>query len=275
MGIRLPFHLILLLTFAGLIYIDYRDADSVYQKLVAEQAERYQQVLVSLPEQDSGESLYTLMAEQLELRFFQFIDDEDSRANYTFGSLADPQSNLINKIFPQQNNIRSTLNHGHLQVLLAQPAPAKALITDLQNTVIYLTAAYLFLAFWFTVSMIMLKRRIVYAAAYIGNLPKFQFNSVEGSKLVGLLSPLAGALDNCRRDLKLKMDEVASEQDKLNKVAFQDPLTGFGSPQKFARKLDSLAEESRPRLGVLAQIKATELGNINQEKVTRRVTITC
>lgn len=266
MGVRFFFHLILLLTFAGLLGLDYYNTTSAYQKLVNEQATKYRQTLNSVEAQASGSSLFNELQQSFNFAFFQYVDQEDGDFNYTYGSLATNSDRPFYQLFPLQNNIRDDILNGKLQVLLGHPEQTQTLYIELRQSAVYLIVAYLFLVFTFTLSMMMLKRRINYAAAYIGQLPKFQFNSVESSKLVGLLSPLAGALDNCRRDLKLKMDEVASEQDKLSKVAFQDPLTGFGSAQRFARKLDILAEEGKPRLGLLAHIKATELANINQEK---------
>ncbi|MGI2258351.1 EAL domain-containing protein [Shewanella sp. GXUN23E] len=266
MGIRIPFHLILLATFAGLLAFQYQDTRRDYEQLVAAQAQLFHETLQQHSSQASGEALYKALSQQISLQFFQYIDNEDSRANFTFGALSSTQSPLLDSLFPLENRFRQPVPPANLQVALNRPAQTSDLMDGLTRTAILYLGAYLLLAITFTLLMGTLKQRIRYAARYIADLPKLEYNNFAASKLSGLLSPLSEALDSCRRELKKTMEASAAEHDQLQRVAFHDYLTGFGTPQKFSAKLNSIAKDDKPRLGIIAQVKATELAAINQDK---------
>ncbi|MCL1039988.1 EAL domain-containing protein [Shewanella submarina] len=266
MGIRVPFHLVLLATFAGLTAVEYQQSKTRYDELSATQLQQFQAELKKYADTSSGDTLYQQISKDVSFNFFQYISAEDSRFNFTHGALNANPHPVMDLLFPISNKQKQNIGNATLQVVLSRPEQTEQLLTALQRTGLTYLGGYLILLVSFMLFVSSVKKRVRYAAQYISQIPNLNYASVASSKLGGIFKPVSNALENCRKDLKKAMDEVAVENDQLQKVAFHDYLTGFGTPQKFSAKLDTIFKDQRPRLGVIAQIKATELSSINQDK---------
>lgn len=266
MGIAFRFHLILVLAFCCLLFMQYRSGMTSYEQHLHQQANALQNSLNLLPTDMNGQQTYQALSGSFDFLFYQFIDPEDGRRNFTHGELNAGADPLLDTLFPDKNSAQVKRPGGDLQYVLNRPAVTSAIKTHFISWALVYLAIYLTLAMTFLFFLRSLKAKLGYAAQYIEELPRFQFSSVATSKLGPLLRPVTAALQSCRSELKQQIDAIAFENDQLQKVAYQDYLTGFGTTKKFSSLLDRLSQQSSPRLGVIVQVKGTELAFINKEK---------
>jgi RNase E specificity factor CsrD len=124
--------------------------------------------------------------------------------------------------------------------------------------------SYLLLAVIFSLLMRIHKQRIAYAASSITHIADLSFDAIETSKLKGSLTPIAEALTYCLTTLRANLEKVKLENEALTKVAFQDPVTGFATRQRFAQHIETISQFPAEKIGILALIKASELAGVNQ-----------
>lgn len=266
MGVTKTFHLILLTVFGIISFFSYQHEQQRASAMAAQSLQDYVQNPLwqtSLPR--DGHALYALLSPEHHFQFFQYIHQLDGALSYTSGQLHPVNNDIIGALFNQELNDTRSLSQGRLQVKLDnRHITNSAKQRFLQAlTVIWLT--YLVISLLFSMLMMRLSRAIRYASAYIANLSELKFDALAHSYFRGELAPLGQALERCRTSLNRAFDEMQQHNDKLNKEAYQDPITLFSTRAKFTQKLDGLAQPGK-QFGAMAIIKATELGQINQSQ---------
>lgn len=266
MGVTKTFHLVLLIVFSVISLFSYQYEHQRASAVASQSLQHYIQSPLwqtSLP--TDGETLFSLLNRDYHFQFFQYIHQLDGALSYTSGQLHPVNDDIIAALFSQDLSDTRVLAQGRLQAKLddshikieAKQRFIKAL------SVIWLT--YLVIALLFSLLMMRLNRAIRYASKYINSLSELKFDALAQSAFRGELAPLGQALEKCRASLNSKFDEIQQHNIKLNKEAYQDPVTLFSTRAKFTEKLDSLAQPGT-HFGVMAIIKATELGQINRSQ---------
>lgn len=265
MGITRSYQLFLLLFFLGISFSAYYfQLDKLKSKATAQNT-AYTQHLQTLTDwKGTGESLYTDLNQHFSLSFFQYTNDLDGRLNVTKGRLLAQSSDLISRLFPVQIQHTSKLPGARLLVVLTLKEEMKTAAQELKVAMSLLMMIYLILAIMFWILSRRHRRGIRYAAEYIKEIPNFSFLAIENSKLNGELKPITSALMVCRTELKQTLEGLTNENDKLTELAFKDPVTGFGTRQRFTQKLEAISKQTKEQMGILINVKATELAQINQ-----------
>ncbi|GGP38056.1 EAL domain-containing protein [Shewanella saliphila] len=265
MGLSKSFQMVLFIVFGLLIFRIYSVENSEVQEQGQVAQEHYQQYVQTYRHwEGSGEALYQKMTQDFTFQFFQFIHNTDSNLNYTHGSLKRPSDDFPSKIFNIQLGHIQTLGDARLQVRLDTASVLSSSFADLEQTAILLIGAYLLLMVLFALLVQLHRSRIKYAAEYINHIPELSFLALERSRFPGVLRPLGNALEACRNQLKLSLDRVRKENEQLTKAAYQDPVSGFSTRQRFTQHLDALNKSDKQQYGVLMMVKAAELASINQ-----------
>jgi RNase E specificity factor CsrD len=265
MGLSKSFQLVLFIVFGLLIFRIY----TVENNEVQEQGEiaraNYQQYVQTIDQwQGSGEALYQRMSTAFSFQFFQYIHNTDSNENYTHGSLLRPSDDFASEIFNIELGHVHDFPDGRLQVRLDTASVLSPSFNDLEQTATLLITAYIALMLLFAVLMQLHRKRINYAAEYITHIPDLSFLAIEKSRFPGVLHPIGKALETCRSQLKLSLDRVRKENEQLTKAAYQDPVSGFSTRQRFTQHIDTISKTDKQQHGVLVVIKAAELATINQ-----------
>ncbi|MDD8058039.1 MULTISPECIES: EAL domain-containing protein [Shewanella] len=265
MGLSKSFQIVLLIVFGLLIFRIYTVENNEVQEQGKIAQEHYQQYVDTYRNwEGSGEALYQKMTQDFTFQFFQFIHNTDSSYNYTHGSLKRPSDDFPSKIFNIELGHIQVLGDARLQVRLDTASVLSSSLADLEQTAILLIGAYLLLMVLFALLMQLHRSRIKYAAEYINHIPELSFLALERSRFPGVLRPLGNALETCRNQLKLSLDRVRKENEQLTKAAYQDPVSGFSTRQRFTQHLEALNKSDKQQYGVLLMIKAAELASINQ-----------
>lgn len=265
MGLSKSFQMVLFIVFGLLIFRIYTVENNEVQEQGQIAQEHYQQYVQTYRHwAGSGEALYQKMTQDFTFQFFQFIHNTDSNLNYTHGSLKRPIDDFPSKIFNIQLGHIQTLGDARLQVRLDTASVLSSSFADLEQTAILLIGAYLLLMVLFALLVQLHRSRIKYAAEYINHIPELSFLALERSRFPGVLRPLGNALEVCRSQLKLSLDRVRKENEQLTKAAYQDPVSGFSTRQRFTQHLEALSKSEKQQYGVLIMIKAAELASINQ-----------
>ena len=265
MGLSKSFQLVLFIVFGILLFRLY----SVENIEVQEQGEiartHYAKYVQTYRSWDSsGEALYQQMSKDFTFQFFQFIHSTDSNLNFTHGSLQRQEDDFASKIFNIELGHIENLSHARLQVRLDTASVLSASVHDLEETAVIIIGIYIVLMLMFALLVQLHKSRIKYAAEYITHIPDLSFLALERSRFPGVLRPLGDALEACRSQLKLSLDRVRKENEQLTKAAYQDPVSGFSTRQRFTQHLEELSQSDKQQYGVLLMVKAAELANINQ-----------
>ncbi|GGI85116.1 diguanylate cyclase [Shewanella gelidii] len=265
MGISRSYQIFLFVLFFGLAAGAYLfKRDEITQNAHADLA-RYKTTINEYKSwADHGSPLYDKLTDEFSFQFFQYIHVEDGTLNFTHGALINSEPSLFSKLFPLTLSNSVELENARLQVKLDCEIYGKNAIEDLAIQIGVIGVIYLFLAIVFGVLSLKHRKAIRYAADYIHSIPEFSFQAIQASKLNGELRPVTTALTECRTQLKAKLDEITHENEKLTRVVFQDPVTGFGTRVRFTEKLESISNIDKEAIGVMATIKATELNQINQ-----------
>ncbi|MGL5360666.1 MAG: EAL domain-containing protein, partial [Shewanella sp.] len=202
--------------------------------------------------QGSGAELYQLLSVNHPFQFFQYIDDNDSGLNHTYGSLVASDMPPLATLFSLDLAHTQKLLGGRLQVKLGATSSILQAISHTQTMAAIILGAYLLSVLVFSLLLFKLKRSIDYSADYIAKLPQLTFPPLESSKLSAELAPIGSALEECCAQLKNQRDTLTQENEKLQKAAFQDPVTGFSTRVRFTNQLASIANRDTPQLGLMA-----------------------
>lgn len=265
MGLFRSFLLMLSIIFAGLLLASYLSIQQQVQLSAGQALSELNRDIVSDRDwQGNGQALFDKLNKTHSLQFFQFIHSVDGSNNFTHGSLLEPKSPLLLQLFNVQLDASSSLNEARLQVKLDKSILNTPEFTRLTQIVQLIVFSYLLLALIFSLLMRIHKQRIAYAALSITHIADLSFDAIETSKLKGSLTPIAKALTYCLTTLKANLDKVKLENDALTKVAFQDPVTGFATRQRFAQHIEKISQFPAEKIGILALIKASELAGVNQ-----------
>jgi diguanylate cyclase (GGDEF)-like protein len=264
MSVSKLFHTFLFLLFLGLTFVVYLDQNSQLTVKGQQRLSSYQSYLTASETwPDNGVILYSLIQAHTELQFFQFIHSNENNSNLTEGKLntqsSDPLADLFTLTLPDTRE----LGPGRLQVKLYTADLTGQALAKFKIISIFLWLAYLLITFVFITLMMKIKRKIGYAASYVNGLSSHQYHALEGSRLKAEFLPLAESLEICRSELKKKNEENTQENERLNREAFQDQVTGLATRSKFTQKLASISSTDKNQIGLMALIKATELGVIN------------
>ncbi|WP_351088738.1 GGDEF domain-containing protein [Shewanella sp. S1-49-MNA-CIBAN-0167] len=265
MGLSKSFQLVLFLVFGLLIFQIY----TVENNQVQEQGEvaraSYQQNVQTIDDwHGSGEALYQRMSKDFSFQFFQYIHNTDSNNNFTYGSLLRPSDDFASQVFDIELGHVQNFADGRLQVRLDTASVLSPSFNDLRQTATLLIAAYIILMLLFAALVQLHRRRINYAAEYIAHIPDLSFLAIEKSRFPGVLKPLGNAIETCRGQLKLSLDRVSKENELLTKAAYQDPVSGFSTRQRFTQHIEAISKTDKQQYGVLVVVKAAELASVNQ-----------
>ncbi|MBR9729002.1 EAL domain-containing protein [Shewanella intestini] len=265
MGISKSFQIIMLVIFGLMLFTIYHteNVEVKHQGQIA-RAQFESEIKQYNPWDGDGEALYKKLSEHYTFQFFQFVHNDDSDLNFTFGSLARPDDDFASKIFDIQLGHAEQLGSGRVQVRLSTSSVISPSFSDLEQAATLIVLSYIVLMIVFALLVRLHMRRITYAVEYINNIPNLTFQAVELSRFSGVLHPIGVALDNCRSQLKDSLSKVNAENEKLTKAAYQDPVTGFSTRSRFVTYLDKLQKTTETKVGIIAITKAAELANINQ-----------
>ncbi|QDZ90950.1 GGDEF domain-containing protein [Shewanella decolorationis] len=265
MAMSKSYPIFLLLIFLGLFGWIYHNENNQLQMQQQQELNDFRQYMGNFAQwQGNGAELYQSITAHYPLQFFQYIDDTDGQLNYTQGELNTQSAHPLASLFALDLSHTQKLATGRLQVKLSADQAIENAISNTQQLGIVLLLTYMVLMAIFILLINKLKSAIRYAADYISHIPEMSFSAIESSKLNGEMAPVRLALEYCRTQLKSQMDNLTQENQKLHKVAYQDPITGFGSRPRFTTKLESISNRAIPQLGLLAMVKATELAHVNQ-----------
>ena len=265
MAMSKSYPIFLLLIFLGLFGWIYHNENNQLQMQQQQELNDFRQYMGNFAQwQGNGAELYQSITAHYPLQFFQYIDDTDGQLNYTQGELNTQSAHPLASLFALDLSHTQKLATGRLQVKLSADQAIENAISNTQQLGIVLLLTYMVLMAIFILLINKLKSSIRYAADYISHIPEMSFSAIESSKLNGEMAPVRLALEDCRTQLKSQMDNLTQENQKLHKVAYQDPITGFGSRPRFTTKLESISNRAIPQLGLLAMVKATELAHVNQ-----------
>ncbi|MFG0456094.1 EAL domain-containing protein [Shewanella mangrovisoli] len=265
MAMSKSYPIFLLLIFLGLFGWIYHNENNQLQVQQQQELNNFKQYMGNFAQwQGNGAELYQSISSHYPLQFFQYVDDTDGQLNFTQGDLNSQSPHLLAGLFALDLSHTQKLAAGRLQVKLSADQAIENAITSTQQLGMVLVLTYILLMVVFILLIKKLKSAIRYAAEYISHIPDMNFSAIESSKLNGEMTPVKLALEDCRTQLKSKLDLLTQENQKLHKAAYQDPVTGFGSRPPFTTKLESISNRSIPQLGLLAMVKATELSHVNQ-----------
>ncbi|QGS49995.1 GGDEF domain-containing protein [Shewanella putrefaciens] len=255
----------LLLIFLALFAGVFQNENSQLQIQQQQELERFKRDLTAYSQwQGSGKELFNALSIKYPFQFFQYINDTDGELNHTEGSLTSDNAHPLAGLFSVDLSHTQKLATGRLQVKLSANAQIAQSISNTEKLGLMLLLSFIILLAIFTFLMAKLKTSIQYAADYVSHISDMSFSALAASKLNGELNPLKQALEDCRHQLKVQLDTLTQENEKLHKVAYQDPITGFASRPRFTNKLETINNPDIPQFGLMVMVKATELANINQ-----------
>lgn len=257
----------LLLIFLALFAGVFQNENSQLQIQQQQELERFKRDLTAYSQwQGSGKDLFNALSIKYPFQFFQYINDTDGELNHTEGSLTSDNAYPLAGLFSVDLSHTQKLATGRLQVKLSANAQIAQSISNTEKLGLMLLLSFIILLAIFTFLMAKLKTSIQYAADYVSHISDMSFSALAASKLNGELNPLKQALEDCRHQLKVQLDTLTQENEKLHKVAYQDPITGFASRPRFTNKLETINNPDIPQFGLMVMVKATELANINQHQ---------
>lgn len=257
----------LLLIFLALFAGVFQNENSQLQIQQQQELERFKRDLTAYSQwQGSGKDLFNALLIKYPFQFFQYINDTDGELNHTEGSLTSDNAHPLAGLFSVDLSHTQKLATGRLQVKLSANAQIAQSISNTEKLGLMLLLSFIILLAIFTFLMAKLKTSIQYAADYVSHISDMSFSALAASKLNGELNPLKQALEDCRHQLKVQLDTLTQENEKLHKVAYQDPITGFASRPRFTNKLETINNPDIPQFGLMVMVKATELANINQHQ---------
>ncbi|WP_350431019.1 GGDEF domain-containing protein [Shewanella sp. H8] len=265
MGLSRSFQLVLFIVFGLLIFRIYTVENREIQAQGEIALANYQQYVQTIDNWNgSGDVLYQQISKDFPLQFFQYIHDIDNNNNFTHGSLISSSDDITSQIFNIELGQVHNFPDGRLQIRLDTTNILSPSVNDFEQTTTLLIVAYASLMLLFALLMQLHRRRINYATEYITHIPDLSFLALEKSRFPGVLSPIGSALEICRSQLKLSLERVRKENDELTKAAYQDPVTGFSTRQRFTQHIDAISKSNKQQYGVLVLVRATELATINQ-----------
>lgn len=257
----------LLLIFLALFAGVFQNENSQLQIQQQQELERFKKDLTAYSQwQGSGKDLFNALSIKYPFQFFQYINDTDGELNHTEGSLTSDNRHPLAGLFSVDLSHTQKLAAGRLQVKLSANAQIAQSISNTEKLGLMFLLSFIILLAIFTFLMAKLKTAIQYAADYVSHISDMSFSALAASKLNGELNPLKQALEDCRHQLKVQLDKLTQENEKLHKVAYQDPITGFASRPRFTNKLETISNPDIPQFGLMVMVKATELANINQHQ---------
>lgn len=255
----------LLLIFLALFAGVFQNENSQLQIQQQQELERFKRDLTAYSQwQGSGKDLFNALSIKYPFQFFQYINDTDGELNHTEGSLTSDNAHPLAGLFSVDLSHTQKLATGRLQVKLSANAQIAQSISNTEKLGLMLLLSFIILLAIFTFLMAKLKTSIQYAADYVSHISDLSFSALAASKLNGELNPLKQVLEDCRHQLKVQLDTLTQENEKLHKVAYRDPITGFASRPRFTNKLETINNPDIPQFGLMVMVKATELANINQ-----------
>ncbi|SUI72328.1 bifunctional diguanylate cyclase/phosphodiesterase [Shewanella morhuae] len=267
MAISKSYPIFLLIIFLGLFAWVYQSENSQLQFQQQQELARFKTSLTQYQQwQGNGVELFKKLSEHYQFQFFQYVDDTDGSQNHTEGSLTSQHTHPFSSLFLIDLSHTEKLATGRLQVKLSTNQAIDTAISMTEMFGAILLISYLLLLAVFLLLMSKQKTAIRYAADYISKIPVLSFSAVASSKLSGELKPIAVSLEECRSQLKVQIDKLNQENEKLQKAAYQDTVTGFASRPRFTQKLENISTPDMPQLGIMAMVKATELAQINQKQ---------
>ncbi|MXR67445.1 EAL domain-containing protein [Shewanella sp. JBTF-M18] len=265
MGVGKSIHLLLLTACLALTALAYLDQKQETAALADLQLKEYQSdPLWQQPLPQEGKALFNTLSKKYEFQFFQYIHQLDGSLNYTQGQLIAQDTDLATVLFHQARENTRPLAQGRLQVKLTSSTLATDALNHFLFLLYWILGGYLTLTVLFSLLMARQKRAIGYAVDALDSLAELKFDAIALSRFRGELKPLGKAIEHCRNGLHDKFNQMQQHNEKLNREAYQDPVTLFGTRPKFTEKLDAIAKPGKSRIGLMAMIKATELGHVNQ-----------
>lgn len=257
--------LFLVFVFCGLTFITYSINQADFAHSREQELTKYTASIATQSNwQGNGKALYQHLTTSFNFQFFQYIDTNDSDNSFTHGKLLAESRSIIKNIYQIDIPLTRTLANGRLQVKLAIDKELTAVSNRFQYQLLLIWGTFLLISVFNVLLAALHAKKLRYSCKIIDDLPNFTFHAIQKSKLKGELTPLAKVLESCQSNLKAKVDEFNDAHEKLTRVAFQDPVTGFGTRAKFTEKLNEICLPNSQQLGVLAIVRATELAVINQ-----------
>lgn len=260
------YQLFLIFVFGGLTFIAYSANQADLANSSEQELTKYTASIASKNHwQGTGKALYQDLTKNFNFQFFQYIDSNDSDNSFTVGKLlTNSGDNIIKNSYQIDIPDIQNFTNGRLQVKLAIDKELTLVSIKFKYQLQLIWATYLLISIFNMLLTAHQSKKLRYSAKIINELPDFTFHAIQKSKLKGEFRFLGKTLELCQSNLKVKVDEFNDAHQKLTRVAFQDPVTGFGTRAKFTEMLNEICLPDSQQLGVLAIVRATELTAINQ-----------
>jgi len=259
------YFLFLIIVFSALTFSNYSSHQAELSQYRQHTLAKYTHEITSAKHWPStGQALYLHLDKDFDFQFFQYIDGNNNDNNYTQGKLLFVPSSMISRLFHIEIPHTQTLPNGRLQVKLSIEQASHAAVKKFEHELIRLWGTFIIINLCLFLVISRQAKKLKYCAKVISEIPTLNFHSIQKSQLKGEFAPIAHALTLCQSNLKVEIDKLTESNEKLTRAAFQDPITGFETRAKFTEKLNEICSVNSQQLGVLAMIKATELGSINQ-----------
>ncbi|GLS84432.1 EAL domain-containing protein [Paraferrimonas haliotis] len=220
--------------------------------------------------QQTGAALYLELSDRHNLSFYQYSAREDFSRNFTYGDIEqqhDVVNNLLNYYGANQTQ-RLFLARGTVNYRVDASSISLILEKQLLISWIIILSALLLIGFSFVSAFTKMRQQIRYASNYIERMPLLEFESVQVNRLSNECKPLAKALQECRSELKIKIDDYNQKQEQLARSSNVDAVTGLATRLRFVEQIEAKLNEVN-QSGLLVNIRASELGLVNQTQGMR------
>ncbi|WP_165905490.1 EAL domain-containing protein [Parashewanella spongiae] len=226
---------------------------------------QYQQSIKEIKTwEGTGKALYKELSTHNLIRFFQYIDPQNSDNNYTSGQILSKEKHLLSYFLPDNFGMTSSIKPGRLQVKLELGTERQKILNETKILLIALVVMYFTAAIVAYICFRDKKLLIKFLAEIINDIPNSK--NLHHIRLPRNYQPIIESVNNCRNLIASKFDLIIQENEKLNRNVFVDDITKLKSRQKFSHYLTSIRDEVKPVFGCMIFLRASELSSINHER---------
>ena len=258
------YQVFLFITFALTITLLFSAQSDKLDQLGQAKLSNYQQYSQSIDKwPESGRSIYQKVSQNSSIRFFQFIDLSDNRNSFTTGNLL-PDTKTLGILFRQNIGTYTNLSNGRIHIKFNLGERRRKIINEFLQISLILTAIYLLLALTAYICFRRYQYFTEYLADFIEGIPNFKSGVYHSIQLPNQFKKIELAIEVCSMRFTTKLDQIIQENERLNKDAIIDNLTGLHSRQMFLKKLAEIEKQKTSQIGSIIILRASELGHINQ-----------
>ncbi|WP_165905032.1 EAL domain-containing protein [Parashewanella curva] len=211
-----------------------------------------------------GLGIYQIIKAITPIRFFQYIDKEDTENNYTTGQLVIDKPYIINQLFPNNVGSYQQTDSGRIQVKLDVTKTNQAIISDFINIAIVLVSSYVLIALCALLCFSRVNHYLNQLIQLIEQIPNRKSAIYSTTSFPKQFKLVEDAISQAKKLYAERVSQISVENQQLNKEARQDQLTGLLTRLIFYKKLEDAAKSDNKINGSIIVLRASELGYINQ-----------